>query len=198
MRRLLILTALVNCLSLLFSLPVFAGWQLNSSESQLSFVTTKNSEVAEVHSFENLTGDINKQGQVSFKISLASVNTAIPIRDERMQKYLFKLDTFASADFIGEVDIRFIEALPAGQVKYLPLSGNIHLHGNKQAVTMKVQLIKLARNRFVVNTVKPLIMNANQYNLAAGVEKLRTIAGLSNISNAVPVTFNLLFEYQTK
>ncbi|WP_448553721.1 YceI family protein [Thalassotalea montiporae] len=198
MRRLLILTVLVHCLSLLFSLPVFAGWQLNSSESQLSFVTTKNSEVAEVHSFENLTGDINKQGQVSFKVSLASVNTDIPIRDERMQKYLFKLDTFTSADFIGEVDIRFIEALPAGQVKYLPLSGHIHLHGNKQAVTMKVQLIKLARNRFVVNTVKPLIMNANQYNLAAGVEKLRTIAGLSNISNAVPVTFNLLFEYQTK
>ncbi|REL31593.1 YceI family protein [Thalassotalea euphylliae] len=198
MRRLLILTVLVHCLSLLFSLPVFAGWQLNSSESQLNFVTTKNSEVAEVHSFENLTGDINKQGQVSFKVSLASVDTAIPIRDERMQKYLFKLDTFASADFTGEVDIRFIEALPAGQVKYLPLSGNIHLHGNKQAVTMKVQLIKLTKNRFVVNTVKPLIINANQYNLVAGVEKLRTIAGLSNISNAVPVTFNLLFEYQTK
>ncbi|WP_147302725.1 YceI family protein [Thalassotalea euphylliae] len=197
MRRLVTLTTFSALFSLLVTLPTFAGWQLSDEASQLSFVTTKNSDIAETHSFESLSGDINAQGQVSFHINLASVNTAIAIRDQRMQKLLFELDRFTTAEFTGKVDIRFIEALPVGQIKYLPLAGDIRLHGNKQAVTTKVQLIKLASNRFAVNTVKPVLLNANQYGLVAGIEKLRAIAGLNLISNTVPVTFNLVFEYQT-
>lgn len=198
MQRLFTLTILSTLLSLLVALPALAEWQLSNDESRLSFVTTKNSDIAETHSFESLTGDINAQGQVRFQINLASVNTAIAIRDQRMQNLLFELERFVSAEFTGQVDMRFIEALPVGQIKYLPLAGDINLHGNKQAVTTKVQLIKLARNRFAVNAVKPVLLNAKQYDLVAGIEKLREIAGLNRISNAVPITFNLVFDYKAK
>lgn len=182
--------------AMLIALPAAAGWQLNTEASSLSFVTVKNAKIAEVHSFEQLSGDITREGKVNFDVSLASVNTAIPIRDERMQKFLFNIEKYATASFSADVDMRFIEALPSGQIKQIPLAGKIYLHGQTQTIATRVQLIKLAKNRIAVNAIEPIVFNAEQYDLAAGVEKLREIAGLSTISPLVPVTFTLVFDYQ--
>ncbi|OQX14641.1 MAG: hypothetical protein BWK73_09005 [Thiothrix lacustris] len=44
-----------------------------------------------------------------------------------------------------------------------------------------------------VTTVAPIVLNAADFDLAAGLTALREIAGLTSISNAVPVTFFLSF-----
>ncbi|WP_308873603.1 hypothetical protein [Thiothrix subterranea] len=44
-----------------------------------------------------------------------------------------------------------------------------------------------------VTTVAPIVLNAADFDLAAGVTALREIAELPSISNAVPVTFFLNF-----
>ena len=62
-----------------------AAWQLSADESSLTFVTTKATHVAEVHSFKSLTGSVDEQGRVAVSVALASVDTLIPIRDERMR-----------------------------------------------------------------------------------------------------------------
>ena len=46
----------------------------------------------------------------------------------------------------------------------------------------------------LVATRKPVVVNAPAFNLTDGVEALRAIAGLPNISLAVPVSFVLEFE----
>lgn len=43
----------------------------------------------------------------------------------------------------------------------------------------------------MVSSFQPIIINANEFGLVAGVDKLRDIAGLSSISQAVPVSFVL-------
>ena len=60
-------------------------------------------------------------------------------------------------------------------------------------LTLDLQLIRLGDDRILVNSAVPVIVNAAEYDLAAGVEKLREVAGLPAISNAVPVTFSLVF-----
>jgi hypothetical protein len=53
---------------------------------------------------------------------------------------------------------------------------------------------KLGRQRLLVTSERPLLLNAADVGLADGVERLREIAGLPSISPAVPVSFVLLFE----
>lgn len=52
-------------------------------------------------------------------------------------------------------------------------------------------LTKISDNKLMVSSFQPIIINANEFGLVAGVEKLRDIAGLSSISQAVPVSFVL-------
>jgi len=56
-----------------------------------------------------------------------------------------------------------------------------------------LQITRLTDNRLLVISVKPVIINAENYNLAEGVGQLRTVAKLPSISTAVPVTFKLMF-----
>ena len=44
-----------------------------------------------------------------------------------------------------------------------------------------------------MNTVKPIVVSADQFDLGNGVEALREIAGLANITPTVPVSFTLVF-----
>lgn len=185
----LLLALLILCLSF----PALSAWQLDNSQSSLHFISTKKGDVAEVHHFEKMNGNVQPDGKVTLAIDLASVNTNIPIRDQRMRDFLFETTKFSKAVFTTDVDLGFISALPVGVQKQLTLAGNIALHGKKQAVEAKVTIAKLTKDRLLINAVKPVLLNAKQFELAAGVAKLQEIAGLPSISNSVPVTFNLLF-----
>jgi hypothetical protein len=50
---------------------------------------------------------------------------------------------------------------------------------------------KLANGSLLVNSVKPVIIKAVDFNLVKGIEKLRQLAGLPSISTTVPVSFVL-------
>jgi len=70
------------------------------------------------------------------------------------------------------------------------------LHGVSKEMATEVRVVKLAKNRILAVSVNPIIVNADQYNLLEGVEKLREVANLPSISTAVPVTFSLIFKQQ--
>jgi len=61
-----------------------ADWQLDNGDSTLDFISVKKSTVGEVHHFKQLSGSITDAGQASVDIELASVETNIPIRNERL------------------------------------------------------------------------------------------------------------------
>jgi hypothetical protein len=61
-------------------------------------------------------------------------------------------------------------------------------------VTAQVTVARLGTERLLVASERPLLLDAADVGLTAGVEKLRAIAGLASINPAVPVSFVLLFE----
>ena len=76
-----------------FGLPVQAAWTLNGDDSTLSFISTKAVNVAEIHKFTTLSGGVDDTGNVTgISIALASVDTGIEIRDDRMREMLFDTD----------------------------------------------------------------------------------------------------------
>ncbi len=174
---------------------VHAQWMLDNEESLLSFVTIKADNVGEVHSFDNLSGSISNTGRMELVIELASVNTLIPIRNERMLEMLFETNLFPRAQISGQVDIASAVALKVGETRVLPVNFSLSLHGKAIDLIAEVIVIRSATG-FIVSTRKPIIVAADNFDLIAGVERLREVAGLTRISNAVPVSFTVAFRPQ--
>lgn len=168
-----------------------ADWMVNNDASRLSFVSTKAGTVAEVHTFKELTGRIEENGHVDITIHLASVDTMIPLRDERMREMLFETASFPTASVLATVDMAEINAIAPGTSKTMTVNAELRLHGQTVNLPLDLVVAKLSRSRLLVATLKPVIVNAGQVGLEAGIEALRDVAGLPSISPAVPVSLVL-------
>lgn len=177
---------------LLLSHGALADSVLDSSRSSIQFVSVKNSAVAEVHHFGRISGTISKQGEVSVLIALVSVETMIPIRNERMRELLFNTTEFPGARLSASVDPVRLDKLAPGQQMTLDLAFDLELHGMVRSLQAAVKVSRLD-DAIEVTTLAPLIINAADFDLDAGVAALQAVAGLNSISTAVPVTARLVF-----
>jgi hypothetical protein len=173
---------------------VNAAWTLNNDASRLSFISIKKGSVAEVHKFSHLSGSVNDQGSVEVTIQLASVDTAVPIRDERMRDILFQTNMFPTADVTAKVDPAEFTGLVSGQFRNTETEITVSLHGQSKQYKAAVSVVKLRGGSLMVSTIHPITVNAGDFELAKGVEELRKLAGLDAISNAVPVSLVLVFD----
>jgi len=189
MFRLAIITLLV-----LANAPAVADWVLNPDASTLKFVSTKANTAAEVHSFGTLEGGVDGKGNATVTIDLDSVDTSVEIRDQRMREMLFETDRYPTATVAATIDTTRIEALDAGERAQFVTEAQLLIHDTNLSLTLDLAVTRLDDSRLVVSSRAPVIVNAGQSGLAAGVEKLREVAGLPSISPAVPVTFDLTFD----
>jgi polyisoprenoid-binding protein YceI len=179
-----------------FAMSVQAGYQLDSSKSSLHFVSIKKGTVGEVHSFEELNGSISDEGVANVNIELASVKTNIDIRDGRMKSLLFETDVFPTAGVSVKIDAAQLASIEVGDVVTMPLALTLDLHGISKVIQTELQIIGLGGGILLVNTMKPVMLNAFDYRLDVGIKKLMEVANLPSIASAVPVSFSLVFKRQ--
>lgn len=184
-------SVMLTCL-ILGSVSVSAQWSLDNEASVLSFVTVKAEHIAEAHTFNSLSGSLGADGQLSVEVELASVDTLIPIRNERMREMLFEVDVFPVALLSAEVDVKELSSLEVGEWLDQEIPLTLALHGNTVGMDAAVRITQLD-DGYSASLLTPLIFSADNVGLVAGVEKLRQVAGLSSISRSVPVSFNVTF-----
>ena len=170
-----------------------AGWSLDPGRSHLAFISIKAKDVGEVHSFKEVSGTIADDGQVQVALMLDSVETLIPIRDERMREMLFETTNYKDATLTAKIDPAIIAGMQPGDIMEIAAEGNLSLHGSVQPLILSMQAARVSTDTVMVASTKPLIIDAAKFGLDGGVEKLREIAGLDSISHAVPVTFVMTF-----
>ncbi|MCP2022953.1 UNVERIFIED_ORG: hypothetical protein J2Y76_003868 [Pseudomonas reinekei] len=170
-----------------------ADWYLDGESSRLSFVSTKNANVSEVQRFLVLHGKVDPQGLAQVEVELESINSGIPLRDERMRKELFQVDRFPDALITTKIDLRPINDLAPGAQLELRLPLMVDLHGKQHEYQAELLATRLDDRRFQVVTLEPLVVNAEDFDLAPGLETLRKMAGLSAINLSVPVGAVLIF-----
>jgi polyisoprenoid-binding protein YceI len=175
------------------SLNVAADWTLDPDQSSLHFVSIKNGTTAETHRFAELEGKVADNGKVTVGVRLASVDTQIPIRDERMQDMLFETKNRPMANITARVDVAGFEQMQEGSVTNKDVKLTLSLHGKSMDYDTRMKVVKLANGGIAVSTEQPLLVKAEDFGLGGGIEALREIAGLSSIATAVPVTANLVF-----
>lgn len=170
----------------------FAEWTL-SPDSSVKFLSTKNTNITEVHEFTQVSGSVSDKGNAEIAIDLTSVETGIGIRNERMQSMLFNVSDYATATVSADLPETMMLALKNGETATSVLPLTLELHGEKKEIEADVLATAAADGHVVVTTQSPVLVNAGDFKLAKGVEALREVAGLDRISTTVPVTFTLLF-----
>ncbi|MGL5358391.1 MAG: YceI family protein [Shewanella sp.] len=177
--------------SAMVSFSSAAQWQVTEQGSRVSFVSVKKGDIGEVHYFKQLKGSLKDNGKFELTIPLASVATGIAVRDERMQNMLFEVALYPKLKLTSQVDNNKLQAIELGDTQIWDMDGKIELHGKTQTKRFAVMVTKVSEHKLLVNSVQPIIVYADEFALVAGIDKLREIAGLSAISQAVPVSFVL-------
>jgi len=179
---------------LLFAVVAQAEYQLDNAASSINFVSIKKAKIGEVHSFKQLSGGVDKTGLVQLVVDLTSVETHIAIRNERMQSMLFETAVFPSANVSTQVSVATLQALKAGESVLLPLELRFALHGATKTIAATVRVVALADGGLLVSSLTPIMLNATDFSLTDGIQQLMTVAKLSSIASAVPLTFSLVFK----
>ncbi|MFK7604600.1 MULTISPECIES: YceI family protein [unclassified Pseudomonas] len=180
-------------LTLGVSLSAQANWYLDGESSRLSFITTHNANVSNIHRFLVLHGKVERNGRAQLRIEMDSVNSAVPLRDERMRDVLFDFKHFPEAQVTAQIDLQPINDLANGAQLELHLPVTVSLRGKQHTYEAQLLATRLDERRFQVVTLEPLMLQAEDFGLQPELEALRKIAGLSAISFSVPVGAVLIF-----
>jgi polyisoprenoid-binding protein YceI len=180
------------CLQLIGALA-WADWELDSTASVINFATIKNDSVGEINTIKSLEGSISVSGAAQITIHLASVETLIEIRNERIRSLLFETATFPVAQVEAQVDPALMAGANEGEVHQLDLPVTLTLHGVQRDLTAPVSVLVENDGGLLVFTTHPVLVNAADFGLDSGIEALRNVAGLKSISNVIPVTLQFRF-----
>ncbi|OUM09162.1 hypothetical protein BW686_00225 [Pseudomonas syringae] len=175
------------------ALPAQANWYLDNESSRLSFTSTKNADVAEVHRFLVLHGKVDNNGLAEVEIETDSVSSGIPLRDERLREQVFQVRQFPAAQITAQLDMRPINDLASGAQLELRLPLTVNLRGKTHSYNAELLVTRLDERRFQVVTLEPLVLHAQDFDLVPDFTALRNAAGLSAVSLSVPVGAVLIF-----
>jgi polyisoprenoid-binding protein YceI len=179
------------------------GWAIDGAQSSLNFVTTKAGQagvggIGEVQSFKRFTGGLDAAGQIKLVIDLASVDTGVEIRDERMRTMLWNIKATPQATFSATLSAENLSKLSADSASDIDVAGQLELAGQTKPVNAKLRAMRMSGGKIMVTTRAPIIVNSNDYGLKAGVEAMREVMNLNFLASTAPVSFSLVLNAQNK
>jgi len=181
------------------SVPAMAAenWILKGALSSISFGSVKKETVGETYRFSDLAGSVSDKGRVRVTIDLASVQTGVEIRDERMRAHVFgdpdgkkRPKAILSAD----IDPSAFAALPVGALKPVALKIDLEFLGRHYPFEADLVVTRISPERIMVLTDGMIWFSTKDLGIDEGISKLQELAGLPSITRAFPVTARLVFQ----
>ncbi|MCV6586539.1 MAG: YceI family protein [Marinibacterium sp.] len=174
------------------ALPGLAGaWTLEPDTSTVGFGAIKNDYVGEAFTFTSVSGAVDDAGVASIDIDLASVSTAIDIRDERMVAHVFT--DVAKAGLTADIDMAALEALAPGESAIIETEAVLSLLGSETPFDVQMFVMRLGEDRVLASTNAPVYLSTEDLGVDGGVDKLQELAGLDSITRVTPLTARLIF-----
>ncbi len=173
--------------------PAFASaWTLQTEMSAVSFGSIKNDYVGEAHSFGDVSGSVSESGAVAVKIGLASVETNIEIRDERMISKIF--GDAASATLNAQIDMAAMDKLQVGEGMVMDVAVTLNFLGAQTPFEASMFVMRLTEDKVLASTNAPVYLATEDLGIDAGVSALQEIAGLDSITRVTPFSARFIFE----
>lgn len=171
-----------------------ASWTLQPSSSHIHFLSIKATHIGEVHSFTKFKGSVQDNGLARIQIDLSSVDTLIPIRNERMRNLLFAINEHPTATINTKISIAEFKDMKIGSEVGTQIEAGLEFKGTNNQVIADIIVSRQNESTFTIQSRSPLLLSATDLGIIEGIEKLREIAGLTNISFSIPASFRLTFK----
>lgn len=168
------------------------GWTLDAENSKVSFGSIKNNYTGESHSFGEMSGSVSADGMAQVVIELASVQTNIDIRNERMIEHVFT--DGPTAALTAQIDMSAMEALPVGGMTKMFVEGDLKLLGEPVPLDVNMFAVRLADDKVMVMSDDLIFVAADEAGLDTGLDVLKELAGLDDITRTVPASLRLVFD----
>ncbi len=170
------------------SFSCLADWQLQTDNSSVTFVSTKQSHINEVHQIQSFDVSVTDNKAIAIKLDLSSIESGIPIRNDRMKAMLFDVANFRYAT----LSLALPDALEniKSATRY-SITAMLDIKGKKAPMQLDI-LIAPGKDTVTATLLKPVIVTAQQFGLDKGVDALREIAGLNSVGYAVPVSATIV------
>ena len=166
-------------------------WTLDGDNSKIGFGSVKSDVVGESHSFSGLSGTVDENGMVSLTLDLATVETGVDIRNERMQEHVFAMTP--TAELMAEVDMDAMKALEVGSTMTSVVEGTLMFLGEEIFVDLPVIAARLTDDQLLVVSDGVTYISTEELGITDGINTLMELAGLERIDRAVPVTVRFMF-----
>lgn len=177
----------------LFSSAAHADWALDAENSNISYGTVKNDMIGESNTFKTISGSLSDNGHINVDIDLASVDTLLELRDERMRDIVFKVSEYATAKLSGDMNLQAHETQDVGTSRVIEATVGLEFVGQKIDHDVMLVVTRLAENKVMVTPHGVMFLDADDYDLVDAIETLRELAGLDTIATVVPMSFYLTF-----
>ena len=175
--------------------PLAQGsWSVDAAASSLSYVSVKSGEIAETNTFSGLSGSVTPDGAASLQIDLATVETKVDIRNERMRDIFFEVADNPTATVTADIDPAAFETLGVGESLAQTLKATLSVKGVEAPVETQVSVTRTAEDGVLVTSTAPVIVYADALELTEGLATLQELAGLPSITPVVPVSFSIAFK----
>ena len=168
-------------------------WVLDPAHSHVYMQTEKLDKVIETRPFTRVQGKVDKDGNATVKIDLASIETGLDIRNVRMRFLLFETYKFPFADITAKLDKSKLRELATKSSVTYPLTMKVDMHGVVNEFTTDVSVTRTGDNTVTVATAKPIVVSAESFGFTQGLAKLADAMGGINIVPSSAITFDLTF-----
>ncbi len=188
----------VAALSLLFLFSTYANaqtqdsaarWALNTEKSEVNFISIKKGNIAETHVFNDISGHI-LNGKAQFTIKPDSVDSRVPIRNERMREFLFETNVYPTIEINANVG-DLVSSLKPGQSNMMTIPASLSMHGATKEIKLETRLSVINANTIVVSSTQPVLIRAADFDMVDGITKLASLVNNLAIAETVPVNFSL-------
>jgi len=188
----------VAALSLLFLFSTYANaqtqdsaarWALNTEKSEVNFISIKKGNIAETHVFNDISGHI-LNGKAQFTIKPDSVDSRVPIRNERMREFLFETNIYPTIEINANVG-DLVRSLKPGQSNMMTIPASLSMHGATKEIKLETRLSMINANTIVVSSTQSVLIRAADFDMVDGITKLASLVNNLAIAETVPVNFSL-------
>ena len=180
-------------LALVMATPALAkgNWALDGEQSKVAFASVKKDTVGEVHHFSGLSGSVDESGMVTVDIDVASIETWIDIRNERIREFV--LNGAPKVTLTAQIDTAKLEALAVGETTTTDVDGKLKLNGADYDIEASLFIARLTEDRMVAVTDEMIMLSTEDMGIDKGVDTLMKLADLPGITRVSPVTLRLVF-----
>lgn len=180
----------IVCMLSLAPFSLASDWTLSSENSSVSFYTVKKGSIGEVHDFKTVKGEINNS-QARIDIETASVESSIPIRNDRLRDILFQSDMFPDINIVAEFDSAILQS--DSRVAQHILGAELTLKGASKPIQLDITISRIGNDALVVSSRQPVLVKASDFGLEKPITALSNLVGGIDIATNVPVFFTLYF-----